>query len=173
MSSYVRNGIVNIRVNKYTRDVAESVLEFYGLTISDLINILLARTVVLNTIPFSQNLEGENHILDKFHESCGRKDINIRDKDGIINVRVHKETRDKAEEIFVKNGLTLSAVINLLLIETIRRYGIPFDLNPDSAVNLVKSLCSAVNKTFPPPESSVQTIVLGLGQGPKITIEKL
>ena len=48
-----------------------------------------------------------------------------------LNIRMDKEIKDSAEEIFNELGLNMTTAINMLLRASIRVHGIPFDLKLD------------------------------------------
>lgn len=45
-----------------------------------------------------------------------------------LNIRMDKEIKDPAEEIFNELGLNMTTAINVFLRASIRVHGIPFDL---------------------------------------------
>jgi len=47
-----------------------------------------------------------------------------------LNIRMDKEIKDPAEEIFNELGLNMTTAINVFLRASIRVHGIPFDLKP-------------------------------------------
>lgn len=48
-----------------------------------------------------------------------------------LNIRMDKEIKDPAEEIFNELGLNMTTAINVFLRASIRVHGIPFDLKMD------------------------------------------
>jgi len=48
-----------------------------------------------------------------------------------LNIRMDKEIKDPAEEIFNELGLNMTTAINVFLRASIRVHGIPFDLKLD------------------------------------------
>ena len=48
-----------------------------------------------------------------------------------LNIRMDKEIKDQAEEIFNELGLNMTTAINVFLRASIRVHGIPFDLKLD------------------------------------------
>lgn len=48
-----------------------------------------------------------------------------------LNIRMDKEIKDSAEEIFNELGLNMTTAINVFLRASIRVHGIPFDLKLD------------------------------------------
>ena len=48
-----------------------------------------------------------------------------------LNIRIDKEIKEQAEEIFNEIGLNMTTVINVFLRASIRVHGIPFDLKLD------------------------------------------
>ncbi len=52
-----------------------------------------------------------------------------------LNIRTSKETKDKANEIFNKLGLTMTSAINIFLKTAIRKNGIPFELKLEEEPN--------------------------------------
>ena len=48
-----------------------------------------------------------------------------------LNIRMDKEIKDQAEEIFNELGLNMTTAINVCLRASIRVHGIPFDLKLD------------------------------------------
>lgn len=48
-----------------------------------------------------------------------------------LNIRMDKEIKDSAEEIFNELGLNMTTAINMFLRASIRVHGIPFDLKLD------------------------------------------
>ncbi len=48
-----------------------------------------------------------------------------------LNIRIDKETKDQAEEIFNALGMNMTTAINIFLRTAIREHGIPFDLKLD------------------------------------------
>ncbi len=49
-----------------------------------------------------------------------------------LNIRIDKEVKDQAEEIFNALGMNMTTAINIFLRTTIREHGIPFDLKLDT-----------------------------------------
>ena len=49
-------------------------------------------------------------------------------KEGIINIRVDKATKEAAEKLFESMGLNMSIAINLFLNQSLRVKGIPFEI---------------------------------------------
>ncbi len=48
-----------------------------------------------------------------------------------LNIRIDKDTKEEAEEIYNELGLTMSAAINIFLRACAREHGIPFALKLD------------------------------------------
>lgn len=48
-----------------------------------------------------------------------------------LNIRIDKEIKEQAEEIFNEIGLNMTTAINVFLRASIRVHGIPFDLKLD------------------------------------------
>ncbi len=48
-----------------------------------------------------------------------------------LNIRIDKDVKDQAEEIFNELGLNMTTAINIFLRTAIREHGIPFDLKLD------------------------------------------
>lgn len=48
-----------------------------------------------------------------------------------LNIRMDKDVKEQAEQIFSELGLTMTTAINLFLRTTIREQGIPFSLKLD------------------------------------------
>ncbi len=48
-----------------------------------------------------------------------------------LNIRIDKEIKDQAEEIFSALGMNMTTAINIFLRTAIREHGIPFDLKLD------------------------------------------
>ena len=48
-----------------------------------------------------------------------------------LNIRMDKEIKDPAEEIFNELGLNMTTAINVFLRASIRVHGLPFDLKLD------------------------------------------
>ena len=53
-----------------------------------------------------------------------------------LNIRIDKDIKDQAEEIFNELGLNMTTAVNMFLRAAIREQGIPFELKLDSANNL-------------------------------------
>lgn len=49
-----------------------------------------------------------------------------------LNIRVDKDVKEQAEEIFSKLGLNMTTAINMFLRTAIREEGIPFELSLDT-----------------------------------------
>lgn len=45
-----------------------------------------------------------------------------------MNIRVDREIKDTAKEIFAELGMDLTTAVNIFLRQSIREHGIPFDL---------------------------------------------
>jgi DNA-damage-inducible protein J len=45
-----------------------------------------------------------------------------------LNIRIDKDVKEQAEQIFAELGLNMTTAINLFLRTAIRKHGIPFDL---------------------------------------------
>ena len=48
-----------------------------------------------------------------------------------LNIRIEKDVKNQAEEIFNELGLNMTTAINIFLRSAIREHGIPFDLKLD------------------------------------------
>ncbi len=48
-----------------------------------------------------------------------------------LNIRMDKDVKDQAEQIFAELGLNMTTAINMFLRTTIREHGIPFALKLD------------------------------------------
>ncbi len=48
-----------------------------------------------------------------------------------LNIRIDKDVKDQAEEIFNELGMNMTTEINIFLRTTIKEHGIPFDLKLD------------------------------------------
>lgn len=48
-----------------------------------------------------------------------------------LNIRINKEIKEQAEQIFSELGMNMTTAINLFLRTAIRERGIPFDLKLD------------------------------------------
>ncbi len=48
-----------------------------------------------------------------------------------LNIRIDKEVKDQAEEIFSALGMNMTTAINIFLRTVIKEHGIPFDLKLD------------------------------------------
>lgn len=48
-----------------------------------------------------------------------------------LNIRVDKDIKDQAEQIYADLGLNMSTAVNMFLRASIRKSGIPFDLKLD------------------------------------------
>ena len=49
-----------------------------------------------------------------------------------LNIRIEKDVKNQAEEIFNELGLNMTTAINIFLRSAIREHGIPFDLKLDA-----------------------------------------
>ena len=54
-----------------------------------------------------------------------------------LSIRVDKETKEKANELFNKFGLTMTTAVNMFLKTAIREYRIPFELKLEEEPNEV------------------------------------
>ena len=45
-----------------------------------------------------------------------------------LNIRIDKEVKEQAEQLFAELGLNMTTAVNLFLRTAIRKHGIPFDL---------------------------------------------
>lgn len=48
-----------------------------------------------------------------------------------LNVRMDKDVKDQAEEIFNELGMSMTTAVNIFMRATIREHGIPFELKLD------------------------------------------
>lgn len=48
-----------------------------------------------------------------------------------LNIRIDKDIKDQAEEIFNELGLNMTTAVNMFLRTAIREHGIPFELKLD------------------------------------------
>ena len=51
--------------------------------------------------------------------------------DANINIRVDREVKNKAQEVFTALGLDMTSAVNIFLRQAIRKNGIPFELIND------------------------------------------
>jgi addiction module RelB/DinJ family antitoxin len=54
-------------------------------------------------------------------------------RDGIVNVRVSKKTREEAEQFLNNYGITVGDAVNMLLHQIVNHKGLPFELRPTPA----------------------------------------
>lgn len=45
-----------------------------------------------------------------------------------LNIRIDKDVKEQAEQLFAELGLNMTTAVNLFLRTAIRKHGIPFDL---------------------------------------------
>lgn len=50
-------------------------------------------------------------------------------KNTVFQLRINKEVKDAAEELFSRCGLTLSDALNLFIQQSLNRGGIPFEIS--------------------------------------------
>ena len=54
-------------------------------------------------------------------------------KTDMFRLRINPEVRAEIEEIYAKNGLTLTQAINIFIQQSINAGGLPFNVNEDNA----------------------------------------
>ena len=54
-------------------------------------------------------------------------------KTDMFRFRINPEVRSEIEEIYAKNGLTLTQAINIFIQQSINAGGLPFNVNEDNA----------------------------------------
>lgn len=54
-------------------------------------------------------------------------------KTDMFRLRINPEVRSQAEEIYAKNGLTLTQAVNIFIQQSINAGGLPFNVTEDNA----------------------------------------
>ena len=68
-----------------------------------------------------------------------------------LNIRIDKDIKYQAEEIFNELGLNMTTAINLFLRTTIREHGIPFELKLDLPNETTAAACDEGRKLMDDP----------------------
>lgn len=48
-----------------------------------------------------------------------------------LNIRIDRDVKEQAEELFIELGLNMTSAVNIFLRTSIREHGIPFELKLD------------------------------------------
>lgn len=79
-----------------------------------------------------------------------------------LNIRIDKEIKNSAEEIFNELGLNMTTAVNMFLRTTIREHGIPFGLEieipNDTTANAVEEGKKLINDSSTPRYSNIDKL---------------
>ncbi len=56
-----------------------------------------------------------------------------------LNIRIDRDVKDQAEELFNELGLNMTSAVNIFLRTSIRKHGIPFELKLDVPSYITKA----------------------------------
>lgn len=70
-----------------------------------------------------------------------------------LNIRIDKDVKNQAEEIFGELGLNMTTAVNMFLRATIRECGIPFELKLDEPNEGMKAAIEEGRKMVSDPSS--------------------
>ena len=57
-------------------------------------------------------------------------------KDDVFRIRINSEIKNELEEVFAKNGLTLTDAVNVFFQQALNTGGFPFSVTEDNAENM-------------------------------------
>ena len=57
-------------------------------------------------------------------------------KDDVFRIRMNSEIKNELEEVFAKNGLTLTDAVNVFFQQALNTGGFPFSVTEDNADNM-------------------------------------
>ena len=57
-------------------------------------------------------------------------------KDDVFRIRMNSEIKNELEEVFAKNGLTLTDAVNVFFQQALNTGGFPFSITEDNAENM-------------------------------------
>jgi DNA-damage-inducible protein J len=83
-----------------------------------------------------------------------------------LNIRIDKDVKEQAEQLFAELGLNMTTAINLFLRTAIRKHGIPFDLYLDvpneTTVAAIEEGKKLLNDPSSPKYSSMEELKAAL-----------
>lgn len=110
-----KNSRVYGAINEDIKKDSEKLFKALGLSMSDAIGLFLHQIVFSKGIPFEIRSSAKSNI--------------ISDKDLNVYGRINKKTKEDAEIVLQKLGLSMSDAIGLFLLEAVRIQGLPFSIS--------------------------------------------
>lgn len=72
----------------------------------------------------------------KYQEVLIMRNVINAQKDDVFRIRINSEIKNELEEVFTKNGLTLTDAVNVFFQQALNTGGFPFSVTEDNAENM-------------------------------------
>ena len=72
----------------------------------------------------------------KYQEVLIMRNVINAQKDDVFRIRINSEIKNELEEVFAKNGLTLTDAVNVFFQQALNTGGFPFSVTENNAENM-------------------------------------